>query len=52
MFMQSERQRTERTFQQAKVLKFIATLLAIGVLFLVMAGAFLVMRHNPSILHR
>ena len=52
MFMQAERQRTERAFQQAKVLKFIATLLAIGVLFLVMAGAFLVIRHNPALLHR
>ncbi|HTL16076.1 MAG TPA: hypothetical protein VL793_02510 [Patescibacteria group bacterium] len=52
VFMQSERQRTERAFQQAKVLKFIATLLALAVLFLVMAGAFLVIRRNPSLLHR
>lgn len=52
MFMQAERQKTDRAFQQAKVLKFIATLLAIGVLFLAMAAAFIVIRHNPGLLHR
>jgi len=52
VFMESERQRTERAFQQAKVLKFIAMLLAIAVLLLVMAGAFLVIRRNPALLHR
>jgi len=51
MFMEAERQRTARTFQQARVLKFIATLIAISVLFLVMAGAFFVMRRNPQFLH-
>ena len=52
MFMEAERQRTQRTFQQARVLKLIATLLALGVLLLAMAGAFYVMRHNPKLLHR
>jgi N-acetylglutamate synthase-like GNAT family acetyltransferase len=52
MFMESERKRTERAFQQARVLKFIATLIAIAVLLLVMAGAFLVIRKNPQLLHR
>jgi hypothetical protein len=52
LFMQSERRRTERAMQQAKVLKFIATLLAVGVLFLVVAGAFLLIRRNPQLLHR
>ena len=52
MFMQSERQRTERAFQQAKILKFVAMLLAIGILFLVIGGAFLIMRRNPQLLHR
>jgi hypothetical protein len=52
LFMQSERERTERAFQQAKILKFIATLLALAVLFLVMAGAFLLIRRNPALLHR
>jgi hypothetical protein len=52
LFMESERQRTQRAFQQARVLKFIATLLAVGVLFLVMAGAFIIIRHRPQLLHR
>ena len=52
LFMQSERQRTERTFQQAKVLKFAATLIAIVVLLLIMAGAFYIIRRNPQLLHR
>ncbi len=51
MFMEAERQRTQRTFQQARVLKFIATLIAISVVFLVMAGAFFVIRRNPQLLH-
>jgi N-acetylglutamate synthase-like GNAT family acetyltransferase len=52
MFMEAERQRTERTFQQARILKSIATLIAVVVLFLVMAGAFYVIRRNPQLLHR
>lgn len=52
MFMESERQRTQRTFQQARALKFVATLIALVVLALVMAGAFIVMRKNPQLLHR
>jgi hypothetical protein len=52
VFMQSERERTERAFQQAKLLKMIATLLALAVLFLVIAGAFLLIRRNPGLLHR
>ena len=52
MFMEAERARTERTFQQARILKFIATLIAVSVLFLVMAGAFFVIRRNPQLLHR
>jgi hypothetical protein len=52
MFMESERQRTERAFQQARILKMIAMLIAIAVLFLVMAGAFFIIRKNPQLLHR
>jgi hypothetical protein len=52
LFMESERQRTERTFQKARILKFIAMLIAVAVLFLVMAGAFFVIRKNPQLLHR
>ena len=52
LFMESERQRTQRSFQQARALKFIATLIALAVLALVMAGAFIVIRKNPHLLHR
>ena len=52
LFMEAERKKTERTFQQARILKFIATLIAVSVLFLVMAGAFFVLRKNPHLLHR
>lgn len=52
LFMESERQRTQRSFQQARALKFIATLIALAVLALVMVGAFIVIRKNPQLLHR
>ena len=52
LFMQSEKQRTERAFQQAKILKLIATLIAIALLGLVMVGAFLLLKRNPNLLHR
>jgi N-acetylglutamate synthase-like GNAT family acetyltransferase len=52
MFMEAERRRTERAFQQARILKFIATLIAVAVLFLVLAGAFIIIRKNPQLLHR
>jgi len=47
LFMESEKQRTARAFQQARVLKIIATLIAFAVLALVLAGAFIVLRRNP-----
>ena len=52
MFMEAERRRTERAFQQARILKFIATLIAVAVLFLVLGGAFIIFRKNPQLLHR
>jgi N-acetylglutamate synthase-like GNAT family acetyltransferase len=52
LFMESERQRTERAFQHARILKMIATLIAVAVLFLVMVGAFFLIRKNPQLLHR
>jgi len=52
MFMQSERERTQRTFQQARIMKLIATVVALVVLGLVITGAFIVLRHNPQLLHR
>ena len=52
MFMEAERQRTERTFQHARILKAVATLIAVVLLLLVMAGAFYMLRKNPQLLHR
>ena len=50
LFMQSEKQRSERALQQARVLKGIATVLALGLLGLVIAGAVLVITKNPHLL--
>ena len=52
LFMASEKERTERAFQQARMLKFIATLIALALLVLVIAGAIVVFRHNPGLLRR
>ena len=52
LFMESEKQRTARTMQHAKLLKLIATLIALAVFGLVAAGAFLLLRRNPQLLHR
>ena len=52
MFMESEKARTNRAFQQAKILKMVATLIAIALLGLVCVGAFLVLKRNPNLLHR
>lgn len=52
LFMQAEKARTERAFQHARILKTIATLIALILLGVVMAGAFFVLRKNPNLLHR
>ncbi|HWX20254.1 MAG TPA: hypothetical protein VN578_10170 [Candidatus Binatia bacterium] len=52
MFMQSEKQRTARAFQHARILKGVATLIALGLLFVVILGAFVLIRKNPHLLHR
>ncbi len=52
LFMEAEKQRTQKAFQQAKFLKTIATLLAVVLLILVAIGAFLIWRKNPAFLHR
>ena len=52
LFMQSEKQRTERAFRQARVLKLFATLIAFVLLILVIAAAFYVWRRNPRLLGR
>jgi len=52
LFMETEKQRTARAFRQARVLKGVATLIAVVVMMLVLAGAFLLLRKNPQLLHR
>ena len=52
LFMEAEKRRTDRAFQQARVLKLVATLIAFIVLMVVVAGAFFVLRKNPQLLHR
>jgi len=52
MFMDSEKQRTQRAFQHARILKIIATLIALVVLVLVVAGALLLFKKNPNLLRR
>jgi N-acetylglutamate synthase-like GNAT family acetyltransferase len=52
LFMESERQRTLRTIQHAKVLKFIAALVAFGVIAMVLGAAFYLVRKNPNLIHR
>ncbi len=52
LFMASEKERTERAFRQARVLKFIATLIAVALLGVVIAGAVYLFRANPHLLGR
>ncbi|HWW01907.1 MAG TPA: hypothetical protein VNZ64_19565 [Candidatus Acidoferrum sp.] len=52
LFMESERERSRRVLQQARALKFVAALIAFGVFLLVIVGGFLLVKHNPQLLHR
>ena len=52
LFMDSEKEKTQRALQHARILKFIATLIALAVLVLVMGAAFYLVRRNPQLLHR
>ena len=52
LFMESEKQRTQRAFQHARVLKLVATLIAIALLLLVLGGAVYLFQKNPQLLHR
>jgi hypothetical protein len=52
LFMESEKQRTARAFQQARILKFVATIVAVGLLLVVVTGTFLLLRKHPQLLHR
>ena len=52
LFMESEKQRTDRAFQHARVLKLVATLITLVVLAVVLVGAFVIIRRNPHLLGR
>ncbi len=52
LFMASEKERTRRAFQHAKVLKSVATLVAFALLAVVIVGAFLLFRRHPQLLRR
>ena len=52
MFMETEKQRSMRTMQHAKVLKIIAALVAFGVILMVLLAAGYLVRKNPNLLHR
>ena len=52
LFMQSEKQRTERAFQHARILKLIATVIAVVLLLLVLVAAVYLFQKNPQLLRR
>jgi N-acetylglutamate synthase-like GNAT family acetyltransferase len=52
LFMQSEKQRTEQVFQRAKTIKNIATLLAFGLLIVVIVWGVRMFLRNPQLLPR
>jgi len=52
LFMESEKQRSEQAMQQARVLKVIATVVALVLVGLVLAGAVFVMLKSPQFLRR
>ncbi len=51
VFMESEKQQTQKTFQHARILKVVATLIAVAVLILILGAAFFMMRKNPGAVH-
>jgi N-acetylglutamate synthase-like GNAT family acetyltransferase len=52
LFMQSERERSVRALQHARILKMVATFIAFVVFFIVLAGAFVLIRKSPNGFHR
>ena len=49
LFMESEKQRTARAFQHARILKGVATIIALGLLVLVVTAAFFLIKHNQQL---
>jgi hypothetical protein len=52
LFMESEKQKTLRTIQHAKVLKLVAGLVALGVFVIALGAAFYLLRKNPGLLDK
>jgi N-acetylglutamate synthase-like GNAT family acetyltransferase len=52
LFMEAEKRRTQRTLQHGRILKLIATLIALALLGGVIIGAMVIIRNNPNLLHR
>jgi hypothetical protein len=52
LFMQSEKQRTEQVFKQARVMKTVVTLIALALLAAVVAWAASLFMRNPQLLQR
>ena len=52
LFMESEKQRTHRAFEHARILKIAAVLIALVVFGLVIAGVFILVKNNPNVLRR
>ncbi len=52
LYMRSEKHRSERMLEHARILKFIATLIAVVLFIAVMLGAFFLVRKNPQLLHQ
>ena len=51
-FMDLEKQKTQRAFKQARILKSIVLVLALGIFFIAVAGAVILLRRNPHVLGR
>ncbi len=49
LFMESEKQRTQRALQHARILKVIALVIAAGVVILVLGAVFYLLRRNPNL---
>jgi len=52
LFMEAEKQRTNRAFQHARVLKTIATIIAVALAIFVLGGAVYLLQKNPQLLRR
>lgn len=50
LFMESEKQRTQRAFQHAHALKVVATLMAVVLALFILAVLFFLIRKNPALL--